>query len=106
MTQDYNNMTEAELIEIVTRNCYAITHIKNQPEPAQLIVVREDGSLIKYLENPTELVQIAAIKQCLDAIYYIALDKLFKSAYALALILDPSLKNVNWFRAINKDELR
>ena len=87
MTQRYNNLTEQEQLELI----------------------QKDGILIRFISEPCEMVQIAAIKQCPIAIYYIAFKNIlniFKSAYALALALDPSIKNESWFKTINKDNLR
>ena len=84
MSNYYDDMTEQKQLELVKRGSYSI----------------------HFISSPSELVQIAAVKKEPSLIRFITPKAIFKSAYALALSLYPSIKNEDWFKSINKEDLR
>jgi len=52
---------EKDAVAVLVENSTILGIIKC-PEALQLALVKENGRLIKYFENPTEAVQFAAIK--------------------------------------------
>jgi len=68
---DYNNMSEQEQIEVVSRNGILIQHIKNPSLEVQLTAVSQNGSAIRFVKNPSEQVQITAISHVLLPIVYL-----------------------------------
>ena len=107
MTQDYDNMTDEQQLEFIKHLGLLIQFISEPSEQVQLGAVHQNSFSIKYIKNPTELVQIATVKDDPEMLYFITDSKiLFKSTYALALSLTPSIKNQRWFKGISVKELK
>jgi len=51
--------------------CPIITYIPNPTEKVQLLAIKKDPSSIEYIKNPTEEMQLLAVKQNYKAIKYI-----------------------------------
>jgi hypothetical protein len=58
-------------IAAIKYNVYLIKDIKNPSEEMQLIAVRKYGDTIKYMKNPSEKVQLEAIKEYSFSIMFI-----------------------------------
>lgn len=54
---------ETSLEDLVSKDGFAIQSIENPSEKLQLAAVRENGLSIKYIKNPSEKVQLAAVKR-------------------------------------------
>ena len=69
------SMSEEEKLEVVKKEGFNIQYIKNPSEKIQLEAVRQFGDNIQYniqyIENPTEKVQLKAVKQDSFSIQYI-----------------------------------
>ena len=67
-----NNMeTEEKIIQKIKQDPFYIKHIKNPSEKVQLAAVRQYGSSISCIDNPSEKVQLAAINKYGSSIYFI-----------------------------------
>ena len=62
---------ELQLIAVRTDPVMALLEIKNPTEKVQLEAVKRKPDSIKYIKNPTEKVQLEAVKQKPDSIKYI-----------------------------------
>ena len=62
--------TEAEQLEAVKNDGYAILHIQNPSEAVCLAAVKNLGCAIQYIQNPSEAVCLAAVKQSKGAFKY------------------------------------
>ena len=62
---------DEKLISRIRSSEYYFEQIKNPSERVQLAAVKLNGHLIKYINNPSEEVQLAAINRHADAIKYI-----------------------------------
>ena len=63
--------TEEELIQKIKKYPFYIQFIKNPSEKVQLTAVKQNGSTIYYIKNPSEKVQLEAVKQDGSLIYLI-----------------------------------
>ena len=86
--------TEKKMVE---KDPFSIRYIKNPSEDVQLAAVKQDVDVIEYIQNPSEKVQLAAIKQGFWAIKYIRnpsekvkLAAVQQSGYAIEYIKNPS----------------
>jgi len=61
--KNINDMTEEEQINDVSVDPYVIRYIQNPSEAVQLIAVKQNGSLIYFINDPSEEVQLAAVGQ-------------------------------------------
>jgi rRNA processing protein Gar1 len=74
----YNDVLDKEIVNLSDKQeqeIYAdpkeIKNIDNPSERLQLIAVKQDGFAIQYIDNPTEKVQLAAVKEDSGVIQYI-----------------------------------
>lgn len=72
---DYNNLLEHQIIRLVNQNPIVIKEIKNPSESIQLAAVKSSGTAIGWIKNPSEQVKLEAVK---------------KDGYAIRYIKDPS----------------
>lgn len=80
-----NDATEAEQIQAVTQHGWKIVDIFEPSEAVQLAAVKSgNGRAIQYITNPSELVQIAAAKNYYDTITTL-LDKGIKPSLPVQL---------------------
>ena len=68
---EYFMNTEEELIQIVEYDPSYIQFIKNPSEKVQLTAVKQNGYSIRYINNPSEKVQLAAVNKIGSSIYFI-----------------------------------
>lgn len=99
LLEDLENLpkTEKEWIIAVSKQPYLIKHHPNPSEEVQLAAVKTKGSAIQNIKNPSEQVQLAAVKKYGAAIQYIdnpsvnvQLAAVKKNSYALNYIKNPS----------------
>jgi len=62
---------ERKLIKKIADDPFAIEDIKNPSEQMQLVAVKQNGAYLEYIKNPSEKVQLAAVTQNGDAIKHI-----------------------------------
>jgi len=68
---DINDLDEQEILEILEHKPDIIKHIKNPTEEMQMLAVKADGRLIKDIKNPSEELQLAAINETPEAFEFI-----------------------------------
>ncbi len=64
-----------------------IKRIKNPSEEIQLAVVNSNGRMIQYIDNPTNDVVISSIKQDMNSIKFIDLERLSKETKEVLMFL-------------------
>ncbi len=65
------NLTDAELVDIISQKPDRIIEIDDPSEIVQLAVVMYDGELIRHIENPTKTAELAAVRRTPLALKYI-----------------------------------
>ena len=68
---DFENGNEKEQLEAVKQNGSAIRYIKNPSEAVKMAAVKQRGNAIQFIKKPSEAVKMAAVKQNGYAIKYI-----------------------------------
>ena len=128
MNKRYDDMTEQEQVEAIKHNNFSLLQVKPAgiSQQPQSTVAGQNSHSIRFvlspwerdqvdalvaanhpiclISNPSEMVQIATVKENPSLIRFI--KRPFKSVYALALSLNPSIKNRGWFHHIGKEDLR
>lgn len=98
MTKEY---TSINIQAILSENGKSIKHIGNPSEELQLIAVRDDGLALEYITNASEQVKQEAVKQDPLAIKFIN-----KPSHMVKQILRANLKKlygrVNTFAGVDK----
>lgn len=94
---EYDEMPEDEQIKLVTRRSRAIRSITDPSEAVQLAAVKGYGLTIQYIANPSEAVQLAAVTENGAALQYIKdpseavkLAAVKDDGHAIEYIKDPS----------------
>ena len=98
----------ANIEDLIRNHPSEIRNIENPSERLQLIAVRKDGYKIIFIKNPTEKVQLEAVRENGYAIRYIKnpseqvqLEAVKQNGYALEYIKNPSEKIQ--FEAVKQD---
>jgi len=68
---NFEKLSNSDLLKIVAVTARAMQYIKNPSEQLQLAAVKQNGYIIEYIKNPSEKVQLEAVKQNAYAIFYI-----------------------------------
>ena len=68
------NLSDAENIEAVKRNGYALQYVKDQTEQVCIEAVKRNGFALRYVKEQTEQVCIEAVKEDGDALRYVNLS--------------------------------
>ena len=94
---EFDEMPEDEQIRLVTRRSRAIRSITDPSEAVQLAAVKGYGLTIQYIENPSEAVQLAAVTENGAALQHIKdpseavkLAAVKDDGHAIEYIIDPS----------------
>ena len=82
-------MTEQEHIEELKKNGRLIKHIQNPTEKMQWAAVKQDSTNIRFIESPTESVQMLAV--CIRPINLIRIKNPTDFVFQEAIRRDPSL---------------
>jgi hypothetical protein len=61
--EDNAETTEEQLVELMSMSGILIKHIIEPSEAVQLAAVKQNGHVIKFISNPSEAVQLAAMNQ-------------------------------------------
>jgi len=95
--EKYSDMSENEQLEAVKERGSNIQYIKNPSKKVQLEAVKRDGYAIKYLNNPSEEVQLEAAKEDGNAIRHlnnpseeVQLEAVKQSGYVIEYIKNES----------------
>lgn len=83
--------TEEDLIDLVSRAGYHIEHIENPSEAVQLAAVRQNPFVVRYIKNPTEAVQKAVIDGKSGGMAYVFVDNKTDSTIRYAIERNPYL---------------
>jgi hypothetical protein len=75
--EEFDNLNEKYLKELVKNDGYNVVYIKNPPENTQFVIVEKLGPYIKYIKNPCEKAQLAVVR---------------KSGYLISYLANPSEK--------------
>ncbi len=67
----YRNLSDEQYIKLLQNGKISLRDIDNPSEAIQMAAVKQDGMAIEYIDNPSEAVQMAAVQQNGYAIQYI-----------------------------------
>ena len=101
-----NPSEEMKQAAMVQKDPSSIKHIQNPSEKIQLVAVKKFGSSIKHIQNPSEKVQLVAVKKFGNSIHFIPnpsetvqLEAVKKNPYSIKRIKNPSEKVIQLARS-------